>query len=226
MRRVSALAHTSVGKKVLMAVTGFIWFGFLVGHMAGNLKAFTGAEHFDEYAHHLRVFGEPMVPPMGFLWTFRLLVLVAFVGHVILAWQTSRGSHAARQVAYRKQEHLSFSRASGFMRWGGVAILVFVIFHLLHMTTGQLHPDFVEGAAYANLVGGLSSPVVAGLYVLAMVAVSAHLYHGLWSLFQTVGAAHPKYHAARRPLAVAAALVIFFGFISIPVAVLTGVLTF
>lgn len=224
MRRVVALYRSSVGKKVLMAVTGFLWFGFLVGHMAGNLKAFTGAAHFDEYAHHLRVLGEPILPEMTFLWAFRLLMLAAFVAHVVLAWSTSRTSWSARSQSYRGQENLSFSRSSAFMRWGGVLIGVFVVYHILHMTTGQAHPSFEQGAAYANLVSGLSSPWVAGFYAVAMVAVCAHLYHGLWSMFQTLGAAHPKYRGLRRPFAVVMSLLVFFGFITIPVAVLTGLL--
>lgn len=225
MRRVAALYRSTVGKKVLMAVTGFIWFGFLIGHMAGNLKAFLGAEHFDEYAHHLRVFGEPMVPEMGFLWAFRGFMLAAFVVHVILAWQTSRASWAARGEGYRKQESLSFSATSRSMRWGGVLILVFLVYHILHMTTGHVHPDFAEGEAYANLVTGLSSPWVAGFYLVAMVAVCLHLYHGVWSMFQTLGANHPKYRHLRRPFAVVMAIGVFLGFITIPVAVLAGFLT-
>lgn len=223
MRRVVALYRSSVGKKILMAFTGFIWFGFLVGHMAGNLKAFQGAQVFDTYAHHLRTLGEPILPYKGFLWTFRAVMFAAFVIHVLLSWQTSRQSWAARGTKYRKQQNLNFDFASGLMRWGGVLILVFLVFHILHMTTGTLHPDFQEGNAYHNLVTGLSNPWVAGFYMLAMVAILLHLYHGVWSLFQTLGANHPKYSGYRRPFAVVVSIVIFLGFISIPVAVLTGV---
>ncbi len=225
MRRVVALYRSSVGKKVLMAVTGFIWFGFLVGHLAGNLGAFLGAEHFNEYAHHLRVFGEPMIPEYGFLTAFRLLMLAAFLAHVVLAWQTTQQSHQARAVGYRKPENLSFSPASRLMRWGGVLILVFLVFHILHMTTGTVHSSFVAGDAYGNLVRGLSNPLIAGFYVVAMLAVSAHLFHGLWSMLQTVGAAHPKYKHLRRPVAAVIAAIIFFGFISLPVSVLAGILS-
>ncbi len=225
MRRVAALYRSSVGKKVLMALTGFIWFGFLVGHMAGNLKAFQGAEVFDEYAHHLRVFGEPILPEMGFLWAFRIVMLLAFVVHAYLAWQTSSQSWGARSTKYTKKESLNFTFASALMRWGGVLILVFVVFHILHMTVGlpAVHPSFVAGDAHANLVSGLQSPLVAGFYIVAMAAICLHLYHGLWSLFQTLGANHPKYAGYRRPIAVFFALVIFFGFISIPVSVMTGI---
>jgi len=225
MRRVVALYRSSVGKKILMAITGFIWFGFLVGHMAGNLKAFQGAGTFDTYAEHLRILGEPILPRMGFLWAFRAFMLAAFVIHVLLSWQTSRQSWAARETKYRKKTNQNFDFASGLMRWGGVLILVFLVFHILHMTTGTVHPDFVEGNAYHNLVTGLANPLVAGFYILAMVAILFHLYHGVWSLFQTLGANHPKYAAWRRPLAVLVSIVIFLGFISIPVAVLTGMLS-
>ena len=237
MRRVVALYRSSVGKKILMALTGFIWLGFLVGHMAGNLKAFQGAEVFNGYAHHLRVFGEPILPEMGFLWVFRLVMLAAFGIHAWLAWETSRQSWDARKEKYTKQESLNFDFASSFMRWGGVFILVFVVFHILHMTTGDLHPAFDRGGvvaaatphgevdAYANLVVGLGDPLVAAFYGLAMVAICLHLYHGVWSLFQTLGAAHPKYAAYRRPFAVVVALVVFLGFVSIPVSIVTGIVS-
>jgi succinate dehydrogenase / fumarate reductase cytochrome b subunit len=231
MRRVVALYRSSVGKKILMALTGFVWLGFLVGHMAGNLKAFQGAHAFNEYAHHLRVFGEPILPEMAFLWAFRIVVLAAFGVHAWLAWETSRRSWDARTEKYRKQENLNFDFASSFMRWGGVLILAFVAFHILHMTTGTLHTGeaFDRGTgggipdAYGNLVTGLQDGWVVGVYVVALVAIALHLYHGVWSMFQTLGAAHPKYASLRRPLAVAVALVVFLGFVSIPVGILTGV---
>ena len=225
MRRVVALYRSSVGKKILMAFTGFIWFGFLVGHVLGNLKAFQGAAVFDAYAHHLRIIGEPILPEKGFLWAFRALMLLAFVIHVLLSWQTSRQSWAARDQKYRKKANQNFDFASAWMRWGGVLILVFIVYHILHMTTGTLHPDFVEGEAYHNLVTGLSNPLVAGFYMLAMVAILFHLYHGIWSLFQTLGANHPKYSAMRRPLAVVLSILISLAFISVPVAVLTGMIS-
>ncbi len=225
MRRVVALYRSSVGKKILMALTGFLWFGFLVGHVAGNLKAFQGAGAFDAYAHHLRVIGEPVLPYKGFLWILRVIMFAAFVVHVWLSWQTSRQSWAARTAKYDRKENQNFDFASNFMRWGGALILVFIVFHILHMTTGTLHPDFQEGNAYHNLVTGLSNPVVAGFYLLAMVAILVHLYHGVWSLFQTLGAYHPKYRKLRRPIAVVLSIVIFLGFISIPVAILTGVIS-
>ena len=224
MRQVVALYRSSVGKKILMAVTGFIWFGFLVAHMAGNLKAFMGAEAFDHYAEFLREVGDPLFPRTTLLWIARVILIAALVVHAVMAWQTSRQSREARNTKYRQAENLSFSYTSGLMRVGGVVILLFLTFHILHMTTGTLHPDFREGAAYHNLVTGLSSPFIAAIYVVAMVAVGLHLYHGVWSLFQTLGANHPKYAHLRRPFAVAMAVLVFVGFITIPVAVVAGFL--
>ncbi len=232
MRRVAALYRSSVGKKILMAVTGFIWLGFLLGHMAGNLKAFQGATAFDVYAEHLRTLGEPILPRMGFLWPFRVFMAAALVLHIWLAWQTSRQSWAAREKDYRKEKRLSFDFASRWMRWSGVLILVFLVYHILNMTTGTLHANFkpegvVQGKdvsyAYHNLVTGLSHPWIAAIYIAAMLVILVHLWHGVWSMFQTLGAAHPKYARYRRPFAVLVAIVISLGFISIPVAILTRV---
>ena len=230
MRRVVVLYRSTVGKKVLMAVTGFIWFGFLIGHMTGNLKAFQGAEKYNEYAEFLRHIGTPLVPDYSLLWVARIGLLVALGVHILMAVQLWNRSNRARGEGYTSKENLNFSWASSLMRWGGVLIAVFVVFHILHMTTGTLHPDFMapdaEGHhAYHNLVAGLQSPLVAGFYILALAAICAHLWHGLWSLMQTLGANHPKYKHLRRPVAVVFALVIFLGFISVPVSVLAGILS-
>ena len=228
MRRVVALYRSSVGKKILMAFTGFIWIGFLAGHMLGNLKAFQGAGAFDTYAHHLRILGEPILPYEGFLWLFRAVMFLALVIHVLLSWQTSRMSWAARTTKYKKQESLNFDFASRWMRWTGVLILVFLVYHILNMTTGTLHAGFeaettTQSFAFHNLVTGLGNPWVAAIYIVAMVAILFHLWHGVWSLFQTLGASHPKYVGWRRPIAVVVSIVIFFGFVSIPMAILTRI---
>jgi succinate dehydrogenase cytochrome b subunit len=231
MRRVVALYRSSVGKKILMALTGFIWIGFLAGHMLGNLKAFQGAGAFDSYAHHLRIFGEPILPYKGFLWLFRAVMFLALVIHVLLSWQTSRQSWAARTTSYRQKRSLNFDFASQWMRWTGVIILAFLTFHILHMTTGTLHGSTFEAEtttqsfAFHNLVTGLANPWMSAIYLVAMVAILFHLWHGVWSIFQTLGASHPKYTGWRRPIAVLAAIVIFAGFVSIPMAILTHVVT-
>jgi len=226
MRRVLSLYRSSVGKKILMAVTGVVFVLFVIAHMVGNLKAFMGPEHFDEYAHFLREVGEPVFPYGVLLWIFRIVLLGCLAVHAIFALQTWRTSTLARPVKYGKRlvpEESTF--ASRTMRWGGIVLFLFVVAHLLHFTTGQLHPDFVPGAAYQNLVTGFQMQWVAVLYIIVMFVLCLHLYHGVWSSFQTLGLNHPRYNRLRRPLAAAVAIIVFLGFASVPVAVLTGTLS-
>ena len=225
MRRVISLYRTSVGKKFYMAVSGFILIGFLVAHMIGNLKMYMGAEAFNHYAEFLRVVGEPILPRMTGLWIFRVLLLVAVGLHMLSALQVYLQSRKARGGQYTKEESLVFAYASRTMRWGGVIIAVFVIYHLLHFTVGSVHPSFVMGDAYQNVVIGFQNPLVAGFYAVAMIMLTFHVYHGLWSAFQTVGANHPKYNPYRRPLALILALLLFAGFMTVPVGVMAGLLT-
>lgn len=224
MRRVVTLYRSTVGKKALMAVTGIIWVGYVIAHMIGNLKAFQGPEQIDGYAEFLREVGAPVLGHSQFLWIARLVLIAAIGIHVLAAWQLTRVSWAARPVKYRRPPHLELEYASRTMRWGGVIILAFVIFHILHFTTGNAHPDFVEGAVYQNLVSGFRSWPVALAYIVAVGALGFHLYHGVWSIFQTLGANHPQYNRARRQLAAVIAVAVFAGFASVPVAVLTGIL--
>ena len=158
------------------------------------------------------------------LWIARVVLVAAIGLHVLAAWQLTRVSWAARPVKYRKPPHLELEYASRTMRWGGVIMLAFVVFHILHFTTGNAHPDFEPGAVYRNLVIGFRAWPVAVAYLVAVGALGFHLYHGVWSIFQTLGANHPKYNRARRQLAAGIAVVVFAGFASVPVAVLAGVL--
>lgn len=208
-----------------MALTGIVLVLFVLGHMAGNLKAFQGAESFNHYAEGLREFGDPFLPREGVLWIVRLVLLASVVLHVWAAWVLAGSSRAARSVAYRKEESLVFSYASRTMRWGGVIILAFVVYHLLHFTTGDAHPEFVPGDAYHNLVVGFRSPWVVGAYLVAMTALVFHLYHGIWSGFQTLGLNHPRWNRFRRPLAATVALLVYVGFIAVPLAVQAGVIS-
>lgn len=225
MRRVISLYRTSVGKKFYMAISGVILIGFLVAHMIGNLKVFMGADAFNHYAEFLREIGYPLLPHMVGLWLFRVLLLVAVGLHMLSAWQVYQQSRTARGGKYTREESLHFSYASRTMRWGGVIIAVFIIYHLLHFTVGNAHPEFVPGDAYRNVVIGFQNPLVAAFYVLALVMVTFHVYHGLWSAFQTVGANHPKYNPYRRPLALVLAILLLVGFLTVPVGVVTGALT-
>lgn len=222
MRRLTQLYASTVGKKVLMAVSGTILVLFVLAHMAGNLKAFQGAEAFNAYAEGIREVGYPFLPHRGALWIMRLALLGAVGVHIWAALVLYAKSRAARGVGYRKEESLAFSYASRTMRWGGVIILAFVIYHLLHFTTGTVHGDFIPGDAYHNLVTGFQNPLIAGAYIVAVSALALHLYHGIWSVFQTVGANQPEYNRFRRPLAGVLTGLIYVGFIVVPVAVLAG----
>jgi len=230
MRRVATLYRTTVGKKVLMAVSGVVLFGFVFGHMLGNLKMLfppdeAGHYPMDVYAEYLREIGYPLLPHSGFLWIFRIVLLAAVVLHVVAALQLARRSRSARASGYGKNDDLSLSYASRTMRWGGVIVLLFIVYHILHLTTGSLHSDFVAGAVYDNYVAAFRSPVVFGVYFVAQAALGFHLYHGVWSFFQTLGLNHPKYNHLRRPFAAAFAVVIFIGFLTPATLVLTGVIS-
>ncbi len=229
MRRVFALYGSSVGKKTTMAVSGLVIVGWLVGHMTGNLKVFLGTNeagiyHIDEYAQFLQTMGEPILPAGVGLWAVRLIMLALIAIHIVSATQLYLRSRAARTTRYTKQESISFTYASRTMRWGGVIILFYIIYHLLHMTVGSVHPDFEAGAVYRNLVIGFRSPLVVCAYTVATLALGLHLYHGLWSIFQTLGASHPRHDDLRRPVAAVLTFVIVGGFLSVPFAALMGML--
>ncbi len=204
-----------VGKKVVMGVTGLIMIGFLVGHMLGNLQAFLGAERYDAYSHFLHSLGEG-------LWLIRAVLLLALVLHVVAAVQLTLIDRAARPVAYAKVSPQAATPASRTLRIGGLVLLAFIIFHLLHLTTGDLHPDFREGEVYHNLVTGLANPLVAGFYLVALVAVGLHVFHGAWASFRSLGASQPAANPRHRPIARVIAVAVWLGFSLLPVAVLLG----
>ncbi len=222
MRRLYAMARTTVGQKAVMAVTGIILFGFVLLHMLGNLKVFQGPAKLDAYAEWLREVGSPLLGHGQLLWIVRGVLIVATALHMWSALVLTRVSRAARPVGYRRLQPVESTYASRTMRWGGVLIALFVAYHLLHLTFGTLHPDFRTGSVYHNMVAGFRVWPVSAFYIVAMVALSLHLFHGLWSLFQTLGWNHPKYNRYRRAFAMVFALVIGAGNISMPVAILLG----
>jgi len=225
MGRVSSLYGTSVGKKITMAVSGAIFVLFVLVHWFGNLKVFMGPEVFNHYAEGLREFGDPFLAYGWFLWIFRAVLILALVIHVWTAWSLTRQSWAARGSKYKKKQAMNIDAASSTMRWGGVFLVLFVTYHLLHLTTGTLHPDFVHGDAYHNFVAGFQSIPVSIFYMVCMIALGLHLYHGTWSAFQTLGIDGPRAQRFRRPLALFIALVVAGGNLLFPVAVLTGFLS-
>lgn len=218
------LWDSTVGKKIMMAVTGVILIGFVVVHMIGNLKVYQGAEAFNHYAEGLRTLGEPFFGYGQVLWILRIILLAAVIIHIVAAVQLVLHSRKARSIGYRKYDgDMAFSYASRTMTWGGLIILGFVIYHLLHLTFGSAHPDFVPGDVYHNFVAGFQSWPVSIAYILAMIPLGFHLYHGFWSMLQTFGATNPQFNHVRRPIAAVLAGSVVVGNISFPVAVLAGV---
>ena len=227
MKRTFSLLKSSVGTKAIVAVTGLLMLGFLVGHVIGNLKIFLpdfeGQPDIDRYAQFLRTMGEPMLPNSGVLWGARCLLLVAVVLHVVSVIRLASMNRAARPVAYAKSEYSSATRPARWMMFTGLAVLAFVIFHLLHLTIGAIDPGkFVEGKVYANLHGAFQQWPLVVLYVLAMAAIMIHLYHGIWSMFQSLGLDNPDRNRVLRTLAVAVSFALFVGFSAVPVSLFSG----
>src|SRR5262245_40855359 len=186
-------ARSSTGRKVVMAVTAPILFGFVLGHMIGNLQVYLGPEAMNGYAVFLR-----QVLHGAGLWIARAVLLVAVILHIWSATSLTLTSRRARPVGYREQRWRESTYASRTMRWGGVILLLFVIYHLLHFTTGTVHQSFIEGDVYHNFVAGFRSVPVSLFYIFAMLALGLHLRHGLWSMCQTLGVSHPRYIRAAR----------------------------
>jgi succinate dehydrogenase / fumarate reductase cytochrome b subunit len=219
------LYGSSIGKKVCMALSGVLLFGFTVVHMLGTLKAFQGREAFDGYSAFLREVGYPLVPHFGVLWLTRIALLAAVSLHIVSALLLWRQSREARKIGYRSEVSQVFSYASRTMRWGGIIILLFIVFHVLHLTIGTLHPEFGHDSPYDNLVLGFQSLPVVAFYLLAVGALALHLYHGVWSVFVTLGTQNPKVQRVRRSIAAVSAVAIFAGYAAIPVAILAGIIT-
>ena len=217
-RRPSMVAtfwDSTVGKKIVMAVTGAIGLGYLIAHMTGNMLVFRGAAKIDAYAALLK-------SNLGLLWAARAILLVAVIAHIVAAFQLARISQKSRPIAYKRWRPVGSDFASRTMRWTGPIVGTFIVYHLLHFTLGTVHPDFHEGQVYHNVTTGFRIWYVAAFYIVAMLALFGHLYHGAWSMSQSVGLNHPKYNRLVRILATIITIVVVVGFISIPVAVLLG----
>jgi succinate dehydrogenase / fumarate reductase cytochrome b subunit len=215
--RLGALWSSLVGKKALMAASGIVLFAFVVGHMVGNLQAFEGAERLNAYARFLRV-----EPPL--LWTVRIVILVAALVHAIAGIQLWLARRSARPVAYRQYQPSASTPASRTMIWSGFLILGFAVYHLLDLTFGVANPSFVEGDVFHNLVASLGRAAAAVFYVLAVAGLGVHLWHGLWSMFQSLGVSNRAYTPGIKRFAVAFAVLLGVGFAAIPLAVLLGVI--
>ena len=220
MNRPDAFACSTIGRKVVMAVTGLVLFGFVFAHMLGNLQMFL-PDHkaIDHYGEFLR----EMLHGGG-IWVARAVLLASVALHVWAAWSLTRTSWKARPVPYKVVTPDASTYASRTMRWSGPIVFLFIVYHLLHFTVGSVHPAFVEGEIYRNVIVGFSFWPVAVVYVIAILALGLHLRHGAWSMLQTLGASHPRWDALRNLAATVFTVIIVLGFISVPLAVLAGVL--
>ena len=208
--------RSTIGKKVVMAVTGLIGIGFVIGHMVGNLQMFQGPAKMNAYAHFLKSLGE-------LLWLARLVLLGAVILHVIAAYQLSRLRLQARPVGYANGSQREVSTlASRTIRWGGAFLLAFIVFHILHFTTLTVFPGYSETDVYGNVVQGFRLWWVALIYLIAMLFLGLHLYHGTWSALRTIGATRPSRNPLQRRAALVVAGVVTLGFVAIVVAVFTG----
>lgn len=221
MTRALSFYDTTIGKKTVMAITGLIGFGFVIGHMSGHLLAFRGAEAYNAYAHFLKA-------TAALLWGTRLTLLAAVILHAHAAFTLWSRNGAARPQAYRQRKDLATNYAALTMRYGGVVLLLFLVYHIAHFTLGATTPidgvPFDREHPYNNLVISFQHPVLAGLYILAMLVLGLHLFHGVWSLTQSLGLEHPKYNGLRRQVALVGTLIVVLGFIIVPIAVQAGVL--
>jgi succinate dehydrogenase / fumarate reductase cytochrome b subunit len=213
---------SSIQLKVAMALTGAVLLLYLVVHMVGNLKIFFGEEALNTYAHWLRLIGEPALPGEGMLWIVRTVLLVSVVAHIVAATILAHRARAARPVRYAHRRPVTTSYASRTMRWGGVIILLFVIYHILDLTTGTVNPNGVPGEVYDNVVADFSRWYITLAYTVAMIAVGLHVRHGAWSALQTLGRSSGPDQKRYKAVALVFAVVLTAGFLAVPFAVQFG----
>ena len=214
-----------VGKKVVMAVTGIIVFGFVLVHMMGNLKLYQGPETFNAYAQWLREMGKPFLGRSYALWIFRVGLIAAFGLHILSAYQVTVHNWRARPVKYSRKDRIQMGYAERTMRWGGVILGLFILYHLAHLTWGfkWVHPTFAADNVYQNVIAGFKIWWVSGIYIAAQVFLGLHMYHGLWSMFQSLGwSGESGGRDWRRLFSASFATVVAVGNISFPVSVQLG----
>jgi succinate dehydrogenase / fumarate reductase cytochrome b subunit len=217
----STLYRSTIGKKIVMAVSGLLMLAFVVVHMAGNLKIYFGEQEFDSYAHWLRTIGEPIVHETWFLWIQRTVLLIALVAHIWAAASLSKADLKARPVAYQHRRRGGY--ATSTMRWGGVILLLFIIYHILDLTMGVANPGADDVGPYGRVVADFNVWYITLAYVVAMGALCLHIAHGLWSAANTLGV-NAATTAAYRTVALTVAIAITLGFLLVPFGVVFGVL--
>jgi succinate dehydrogenase / fumarate reductase cytochrome b subunit len=216
--------RSAVAKKWLMAVSGIVLLGYVLVHMIGNLKVFLGKDDINEYADWLRRLGEPALPREVVLWGLRTGLIAAFVIHIVAAYQLTLINRRARPTQYKSpRDYAAASFASRTMRWTGVIVGLFLIFHLLDLTFGTVNPGFESGNVYRNLIATFDRVPVAVAYIVANLALGIHIFHGAWSMFQSLGLNNPRYNAWRRFFAVGFAGIITTGNVAIPLLITAGV---
>jgi succinate dehydrogenase / fumarate reductase cytochrome b subunit len=231
LTRSQQAARSTVAMKAVMAVSGLIMIGYLLAHMYGNLKVFAGQQAFDDYAHHLRILGEPILPYGGGLWIIRIVLLVSIIAHVYSAvalWKRDRAARGgtARYHSSKARRGVQRTYASFTLRWGGIIIILFVVYHLMHLTWNVVAPGGASDSPYERLVNGFQIWWLVLAYTIAVLAVGLHLRHGVWSALTTLGANTSA--ATRRRLNILAwvvAVVITAGFLLIPFSILFGVVS-
>jgi len=216
MQRLAAFWDSTVGKKIVMGLTGIVLVGFVLGHMAGNLQIFLGPDKFNGYSRFLQH------DIIELTWLLRAGLLLSVVLHVTSAIQLTLRNRAARPVAYVKLEPQVSTWASQTMRWGGFYLLAFIPYHLMHFTLGWVHPAFVRDQAYGNVMIGFQVTWVVLFYLGAMFFLALHLYHGVWAMFRTLGLARPSTEPMHRRLALVIAIVVSVGFSLVPLSVSLG----
>lgn len=234
MTGVMTLYRTSIGKKAIMAATGLLLVGFVFIHMWGNLKVYAGPEAINQYAVDLRYLGEPIFGYAQALWLARLVLLGAVGLHIWAAVSLTLQSRRSRAQGYAEKRGTqpAYTYASYTMRWGGVVILLFIIYHLMHFTFGAvgyapnqfMHPEGGEYFVYQNLVAGFQFWPSSLFYMAAMLALGLHMFHGIWSMMQTLGLNNKNWTHIWRGVAALVALAVVIGNISIPIAVLAGII--
>jgi succinate dehydrogenase / fumarate reductase cytochrome b subunit len=226
---------TALGKKYVMAITGIIGIGFVISHMIGNLKAYIGTVSengqevydIDIYGEYLRELLVPLLPHGVFLWIMRIVLLGAVVLHVHAAYSLTVMNRTARPIKYQSDRDYQIANfASRTMRWTGTIVLLFLLWHLADLTWGWVNPDFEHGMVYRNLDASLSRVPVAILYIVANIALGIHLFHGTWSLFQSIGWNNPRFNQWRKSIAAGVATLIVVGNVSFPIMTLAGVIEF
>jgi succinate dehydrogenase / fumarate reductase cytochrome b subunit len=219
-----AFYRSAVGKKWVMAVTGIILLGFVLVHMIGNLKLYLSREEINLYGEALRDIPGHLLPRTVFLWTIRLVLIGAFALHMHAAFSLTVLNRKARPVTYQSpRDYVAAGFAARTMRWTGIIVILYLFFHLADLTWGSANPDFVRGDPYNNLIRSFERPVVAIVYIVANLALGVHLFHGAWSIFQSLGINNPRYNLARRRFAQGFAAIVVVGNLSFPLAVMFGV---